>query len=62
MNAEGLINLSQAVAHGSLRLVRNQKTEQQGVVIHVVGDGLSVNLGSNTAVWGYRDCEEVTMQ
>ncbi len=62
MNAEGLINLSQAVAHGSLRLVKNYKTEQQGIVVHVVGEGLSVNLGSDTEIWGYQDCEEITMQ
>ena len=61
MNAEGLINISQAVAHGSLRQVRNYKTEQQGIVVHVVGEGLRVNLGSNTEVWGYRDCEEIAV-
>lgn len=62
MNTEGLINLSQAVAHGSLRLVKNYKTEQQGVVVHVVGEGLRVNIGSDTEVWGYKDCEEITTQ
>ena len=59
MSAEGLINLSQAVAHGNLRRVRNFKTEQQGTVINVMGEGLMVDVGSNTEVWTYKDCEEI---
>ncbi|SHI99288.1 hypothetical protein SAMN02745165_01354 [Malonomonas rubra DSM 5091] len=62
MNAECLINLSQAVAHGSLRRVKNYRTEQQGVVVQVMGEGLTVNIGSDTEVWGYQDCEEVSIQ
>jgi len=59
MNAEGLINLSQAVAHGSSRQVRNVKTTKQGVVVDVIGEDLRVDIGLGTEVWVYEDCEEL---
>lgn len=62
MDAEGLINLSQAVAHGSLRLVKNYKTEQQGVVVNVMEEGFKVSLGADIAIWDYRDCVDITRQ
>jgi len=62
MNAECLINLSQAVAHGSLRRIKNYKTDQQGIVVNVVGDGLTVDLGPDTEVWHFQDCEEIRLQ
>ena len=62
MNAEGLVNISQAVAHGSLRRVKNFKTKKQGVVVGVAEEGLTVSLGSDTEVWTYKDCEEITLQ
>ncbi len=62
MKAEGLINLSQAVAHGNLRRVKNFNSEKKGVVVNVNGDGLTVNIGSGTEVWAYKDCEEITWQ
>ena len=62
MNAEGLVNISQAVAHGNQRRVKNFKTQKQGVVVHVEGEGLTVSLGSDTEIWVYKDCEEITLQ
>ena len=62
MEAECLINLSQAVAHGSLRRVKNCRTEQQGVVVDVGGEGLTVDIGPDTEVWRYEDCEEIRIQ
>ena len=62
MKTEGLINLSQAVVHGNLRRVKNFRTEKQGVVVNVKGEGLTVKLGSDTEVWAYKDCEEITWQ
>ena len=59
MKTEELINLSQAVVHGNLRRVKNFKTEKQGVVVNVIGKELTVNLGSDTEVWPYKDCEEI---
>lgn len=61
MKAEGLVNISQAVAHGNRRQVRNFKTQKQGVVVNVEGEGLAVNLGTGTEVWTYKDCEEVSL-
>lgn len=57
MNAEGLINLAQAVAHGYSRRVKNFQNGRQGVVINVAGDSLMVDTGSDTEVWAYKDCE-----
>lgn len=59
MNTEGLINLSQAVVHGSLRRVKNFRTDKQGIVINVIGEELMVNIGSATEAWTYKDCEEL---
>ena len=62
MKTEGLINLSQAVVHGNLRRVKNFRTEKQGVVVDVIGEALTVKLGSDTEVWACKDCEEITWQ
>mgnify|MGYP001489786116 CR=1 FL=1 len=62
MKSEGLINISQAVAHGNLRWVKNCKTEKQGIVINVEGKELTVNIGSETEVWSFKDCAEITWQ
>ena len=45
MNAEELINVCQAVTHGNLRQVRNLKTREQGTVINVEGNALTVRVG-----------------
>ena len=58
MNDEGLINVCQAVEHGSQRQVRNLKTNSQGVVVKGEGNGLTVQVGQATEVWPYEDCEE----
>ena len=58
MNAEGLINVCQAVTHGNLRLVRNLKTEKQGKVINVEGKALTVQVEHGTEIWACDDCEE----
>ena len=58
MNAEGLINVCQAVTHGNLRLVRNLKTEKQGKVINVEGKALTVQVEQGTEIWACDDCEE----
>lgn len=58
MNAEGLINVCQAVKHGNLRRVRNHKTDNQGIVVKGEGRELTVQVGQTTEVWAYGDCEE----
>ena len=58
MNAEGLINVSQAVTHGNLRLVRNLKSNKQGSVINVEGNALTVLVDQTSEVWACEDCEE----
>jgi len=59
MNAEGLINVSQAVTHGNLRQVRNLKSNKQGSVINVEGNALTVLVGQTSEVWACEDCEEI---
>lgn len=58
MNAEGLINLCQAIAHGNSRQVRNLKTDQQGTVVNVQGRALTVLVGQTSEVWACEECEE----
>ena len=58
MNAEGLINVSQAVTHGNQRQVRNLKTREEGIVINVEGNALTVRVGQDSEVWDCDDCEE----
>ena len=58
MNVEGLINVCQAVTHGNLRQVKNIKTDNLGTVVNVEGNELTVQVGQNTVVWPYEDCEE----
>jgi hypothetical protein len=58
MNVEGLINVCQAVTHGSLRQIRNLKTNSQGIVVKADGHELTVQVGQTTEVWSYEDCEE----
>lgn len=58
MGSEGLINVCQAVAHGHLRKVRNIKTNKQGTIINVVGNGFTVLVEKASEVWAYEDCEE----
>jgi len=58
MNAEGLINVSQAVKHGNLRQVRNLKSNKQGSVINVEGNALTVLVDQTNEVWACEDCEE----
>lgn len=58
MNTEGLINVSQAVTHGNLRQVKNLKTKEQGAVINVEGNTLTVLVGKDSKVWPCEDCEE----
>lgn len=57
MSSEGLINVCQAVKHGDRRLVTNQKTGKQGIVIDVAGDKLTVQTGPTEEVWLFQDCE-----
>jgi len=59
MNAEGLINVSQAVTHGNLRQVRNLKSNKQGSVINVEGNALTVLVDQTSEVWACEDCEEI---
>ena len=59
MNAEGLINVSQAVTHGNLRKVRNLKSNKQGSVINVDGNALTVLVDQTSEVWACEDCEEL---
>ena len=58
MNAEGVINVCQAVTHGSLREVRNLKTDKQGTVINVEGNSMTVLVDQASEVWACEDCEE----
>jgi len=58
MNTEGLINVSQAVTHGNLRRVKNLKTNEQGTVVNVEGNTLTVLVGKASEVWPCEDCEE----
>ena len=58
MNAEGLINICQAVKHGNFRQVRNLKTNKQGTVIDVQDNQLTVHVGHTNEFWTYEDCEE----
>ncbi len=59
MDTEQLINVSQAVTHGNLRHVRNTKTTKQGIVLQIIGDQLTVDMGQATEVWAYMDCEDI---
>ena len=61
MNAEGLINVCQAVTHGNLRLVKNLKTKKQGIVVNVNGNELTVQVGQAVEVWTHEDCKENSM-
>ena len=56
MGSEELINVCQAVTHGDLRRVRNIKTNQQGTVINVEGNSLTVLVEKAPEVWAYEDC------
>lgn len=58
MNTEGLINVCQAVTHGSPRRVRNLKSRKEGTVIKGEGNNLTVQVGQDTEVWDCGDCEE----
>lgn len=58
MASEGVINVCQAVAHGNLRKVRNIKTNQQGIVINVEGNNLTVRVEEASEVWDCEDCTE----
>lgn len=58
MTTEGLINICQAVKHGSIRRVRNARTDQQGTVTGVEGNFLTVLTGNAQETWGYEDCIE----
>jgi len=57
MNAEGLINVFQAVKHGSLRQIKNLKTGAQGIAVDVKGDRLIVQVEKVAESWAYEDCE-----
>ena len=57
MSTEGLINVCQAVSHGSIRQVTNLKTEKQGTVVDVEKDKLVVQTDESLEVWPYEDCE-----
>ncbi len=59
METEELINIGQAVSHGNVRRIKNLKTKQEGAVISVVGDALTVQLEETTELWPCSDCEEV---
>ena len=58
MTVEGMINVCQAVTHGSLRQVKNLKTMEHGTVITGAGNELTVQVGQVTETWHYADCEE----
>jgi hypothetical protein len=57
MNAEALINVSQAVTHGSTRQVRNLKNRRQGIVVGCEGGELKVRVGQDLEIWSCEDCE-----
>ena len=57
MNAEALINVSQAVTHGSIRQVRNLRSRRQGIVIGCEGNELKVKVGQTIELWACEDCE-----
>ncbi len=61
MNAEGLVNVCQAVKHGNMRQVRNLNTKELGTVINSEGNVLSVQVGQAVEVWSFEDCEEHNM-
>ena len=60
MASEGVINVCQAVVHGNLRKVKNIRTNQQGTVINVEGNNLTVRVEEAAEVWACEDCTENT--
>jgi hypothetical protein len=57
MNAEALINVSQAVTHGITRQVRSLKNHRQGIVVGCEGSELKVRVGQERERWSCEDCE-----
>jgi len=57
MDSEELINVCQAAKHGNFRMVRNTKTNQQGTVLNVEGNNLTVLVETDSEIWDYEDCK-----
>lgn len=58
MKGEELVNVSQAVMHGSQRYVRNLRTNRDGRVVSCDGGTIKVHVGRRREVWCVEDCEE----
>lgn len=59
MTGEALINVCQAVTHGSERYVKNRRSGREGRVIACSQDELVVQVGAGRESWSIEDCEEV---
>ena len=57
MSTEELINLCQAVKHGAMRQVTNNKSGKEGIVVDVTENKLVVQVENASEVWAYEDCK-----
>jgi len=55
---EALINICQAVAHGSARYVRNLRSHEWGKVVDCGGKELKVQVGDRRESWRCEECED----
>jgi hypothetical protein len=58
MQGEELINICQAVQHGSRRFVNNTSKNAKGRVLGCGYAGLEVEVDAGTEVWQFEDCAE----
>lgn len=59
MNREALINVCQAVTHGSERYVKNSGDGRAGRVIACGQTGFEVQVGAEKEKWSIEECEEL---
>jgi len=59
MNREALINVCQAVTHGSERYVKNRGTGRAGRVIACSQTGVEVQVEAEKENWDIEECEEL---
>ncbi len=59
MTNEELINVCQAVSHGSIRKVKKLANDTEGTVIAYEGQNLTVQVEDRIENWGYNECKEV---
>ncbi len=58
MRGEEVVNVCQAVTHGSQRYVRNLRRNEEGRVVSCDGASIKVQVGRRREVWCVDECEE----